>query len=193
MPISITPRTTSPAGSGITYYNTVSAGGINTAIQGNGAISGADVLNNCVGYSQGRMLEMLDEITGLPVTINPFSAFNVDAENWYQTAVNNGFNVGTTPQIGAVGVWHSAAQAIGHVANIEAYNNGIWEISESHYYYPGGSGSWDYSYLQSNLLPAFIGSDPTWSLIGFIYPFGAQPVPMQFKKMPFIYYLRRRF
>lgn len=176
---SYTIRTSSPAGSGSPFYNTVASGGYNTSIVGNGAIAGANVLNNCVGYSQGRMMEMYDQAVS-PITsaaANIFSMFNANAEDWYNIAVANGFNVGQTPTYGAVGVWYSAAQNVGHVANVEDYQNGIWEISESHYNYPGGAGSWDYSYLQNNAdyLPAFIGADSTWALIGFIYPFNAVP------------------
>lgn len=170
-------RTESPAGENLPYYNTIASGGWNSSVQGNGAIAGANVLNNCVGYAQGRLIEIHnqlfqnDQITSAATNI--YSIFNANAEDWYQIAQNNNINVGNTPNLGAVGVWYSAAQNVGHVAILENYVNGRWEISESHYNYPGGNGSWDYSYLQNNsdYLPAFIGSDTTWSLIGFIYPF----------------------
>lgn len=169
-------RNTSPAGLFLPYYMTTGAGGVNTSIVGNGAIAGANVLNNCVGYSQGRLAEIYNQINGTTGQ-NPFTMFNVDAQNWLTVAQNNGFATGMTPQIGAVGVYYASGQNLGHVCNIENIGiGGIWEISESHYYYPNGQGSWDYSYLQPNLLPAFIGNDPDWQLIGFIYPFqGLQP------------------
>lgn len=171
-----TPINTNPAGSYDPCWMTTGAGGLNTAIVGNGAIAGANVLNNCVGWSQGCMLKHYCQINDIvtPVT-NPFSMFNGDAETWLTIAQNNNFPTGQTPQIGAVGVYYAQQQNVGHVCNIEAYVNGVWEISESHYYYPGGQGSWDYSYLQVNLLPAFIGADPDWQLIGFIYPYGTIP------------------
>lgn len=198
-------RNTDPAGSGSPFYNTVGSGGYNTSIIGNGAISGANVMNNCVGYSQGRMMEMYSEAVS-PITSaadNIFSMFNANAEDWYNIAVANNFAVGQTPTYGAVGVWYSAAQNVGHVANVETLNNGVWEISEGHYNYPGGQGSWDYSYLQNNsdYLPAFIGADPTWVLIGFIYPFNAvpptppgppvPPSPGRTRKMKLWFYLKR--
>lgn len=175
---SYTIRNTSPAGSGSPFYNTVASGGFNTSIVGNGAVSGANVLNNCVGYSQGRMMEMYSEAVS-PITSaseNIFSMFNANAEDWYNIAVANGFPVGQVPTYGAVGVWYNGA-GIGHVANVEDYQNGVWEISEGHYNYGGAYGSWDYSYLQNNsdYLPAFIGVDYSWYLIGFIYPFNALP------------------
>lgn len=158
--------------------------GYNQAIQGNGALYGADVLNNCVGYSVGRCAAITEELNPGTITSaasNPYNVFAAyNAQDWYQVAVNNGFNVGQQPAVGAVGVWYSAQQNVGHVANIEDYVNGVFEISESHYNYPGGNGSWDYSYLQAGpqYLPAFIGNDTTWSLIGFIYPdYSGQPGP----------------
>ena len=170
------PINTNPAGSYDPCWMTTGAGGLNTAIVGNGAIAGANVLNNCVGWSQGCMLRHYCQINDIatPVT-NPFSMFNGDAETWLTIAQSNNFPTGMTPQRGAVGVYYAPQQNIGHVCNIEAIVNGIWEISESHYYYPGGQGSWDYSYLQANLIPAFIGADPDWQLLGFIYPYGTIP------------------
>lgn len=176
---SYTVRTTSPAGLYLPYYMKTGtyAGAINDAILGNGAIAGANVLFNCVGYSVGRLAECWNEMQG--TTANPTNPFNIfapyNAEDWYNVAVANNIPTGMTPQAGAVGVYYSAAQNVGHVCNLEQYVNGRWEISESHYYYDGNLnlyGSWDYSYLQSNMLPAFIGADPTWQLIGFIYPLG---------------------
>ena len=194
-------RTYSPAGENLPYYNTIASGGWNSSIQGNGAISGADVLNNCVGYSQGRLIEIHNQLyPNSQITSaagNIYSIFNANAEDWYNIAVNNGYSVGNIPAYGAVGVWYSASQQVGHVANVENYANGRWEISEGHYNYPGGQGSWDYSYLQNNTdyLPAFIGADPSWVLIGFIYPFSVPfpppgptpptpPEPEEEKKMP---------
>lgn len=201
-------RTVSPAGENLPYYNTIASGGWNSAIQGNGAIIGANVLNNCVGYAQGRLMEIhnqlypSNQITSAGTNI--YSIFNANAEDWYQIAVNNNYNVGNTPDYGAVGVWYSAAQNVGHVAICEQTAEGIWYISESHYNYPGGQGSWDYSTLQNNTdyLPAFIGADPTWTLIGFIYPFTVPypppapepPIPPEpeLKENKFWIYLKRR-
>lgn len=159
--------------------------GYNSAIVGNGALYGANVLNNCVGYSVGRCAEIYDELNPNVITstgTNPFNVFApYNAEDWVSVALTNNWNTGMTPAVGAVGVWYSAQQNIGHVANIEDYQNGVWEISESHYYYPNGNGSWDYSYLQSgsDFLPAFIGADSSWALLGFIYPdYTEQPMPI---------------
>lgn len=173
-----TPMRTSPAGLYLPYYMTTGAGGLNTSIQGNGAIAGADVLNNCVGFSQGRMAHMYCEDQGLSPQ-NPFTLFNMDAQNWLSAAINAGYSWGASPQLAAVGVYASRSDpTLGHVCNVEEYVNGIWYISEGHYYYPGGAGSWDYSYLNnSNYKPAFIEYDNDWYLLGFIYPFQVTPGP----------------
>lgn len=201
-------RSSSPAGENLPYYNTVNSGGFNTSIVGNGAVAGANVLNNCVGYAQGRLIEIHNELYPNNQITNAagniYGIFNANAEDWFNIAVANGYNVGNVPQYAAVGVWYSAVQNIGHVAIVEDYVNDIWHISESHYNYPGGNGSWDYSTLQanSNYLPAFIGGDTTWSLIGFIYPFTvAYPPPgaipptpekPELKKKKIFMYLKRR-
>lgn len=176
-----TVRKTSPAGENLIYYNTISAGGINTSIVGNGAVAGANVLENCVGFCQGRALEVYYSITP-NASGNPFSMFNVDAENWYNVAVANGFNVGSTPQVGAIGCYaerFGQTTTQGHVCFIEQYKNNQWEISESHYNYPFGQGSWDYSYLDSELKPAFISGNRRWRLLGFIYPFTEPLTPVE--------------
>ena len=202
---SYTIRDTRPTGN-LPYY-TSTQGSItpawNTCILGNyqglwypqsQGQPGANVLNNCTGYSQGRMMEMWNDlypnnqITSLAT--NPFSFLNGNAYEWYQDAIDHGLNVGSVPQIGAVGVWKKDAmngeEPLGHVANIECNDNGTWRISEGHAYYDHGLhnnswGSWDYSFLQPNVdyLPSFIGADPNWYLLGFIYPFDVIPDPPQ--------------
>lgn len=174
-------RTQSPAGSYSPFYmkQGTYTGALNSAILGNGAITGANVLNNCVGYSQGRMAEQYCEDQGITTSTNPFTLFNMDAQNWLTAAINAGYQTGLIPRLAAVGVYQSRSDpSLGHVCNVEQYVNGRWEISESHYYYPGGNGSWDYSYLNNNnLKPAFIENDNDWYLLGFIYPFNVTPGP----------------
>lgn len=201
-------RTTSPAGQNLPEYNTIASGGWNSCGAGRGAISGADVLNNATGYAQGRLIEIHNQLyPNNQITSaagNIYSIFNAPAQDWYNIAVNNNYNVGNTPQYGAVGVWYNAAENTGHVAIVENYVNDIWTISESHYDYPAGQGSWDHSTLQANTdyLPTFMGSDPNWHLIGFIYPFTvAYPPPgvipptpdkPDLKRRKIFLYLKRR-
>ena len=182
-------RNYSPENENLPYYNNSNANGINTAINGNSpdgqGVTGANVLNNCVGYSQGRMIEMLYELTP-STTGNPFSMFNANAEDWITVANNNGFNTGSTPDYGAIGVWTNGS--IGHVANVETYQDNTWWISEGHWNYGGSYGSWDFSYLHSSpeYLPDFLATDTSWHLLGFIYPFSTTPTPPTPPQPPFI-------
>ena len=169
---------------------------------------GANVLHNCTGYAQGRMIEVYNEINGNPITsygTNIFSALNGNAETWYSAAQGAGLPTGSTPRAGCVGVWYNPITNIGHVAFFERYLNGQWEISEGHAYYDGNThgntwGSWDYSYIQANGLPAFIGADTNWQTLGYIYLPGITPDPggdippgpaPGTKKMPLFMYLKR--
>ena len=199
-----TVRTTTPADGSINrYYCRPGApyNGFNNSIPGNGALYGADVLNNCVGYSVGRCAEITNELTPGTITsaaTNPYNLFApYNADVWYNIAQQNSYQVGQSPAEGAIGVWANgpvgASGTIGHVANIEQIVNGTVYISESHYYYDGNqnvNGSWDYSTLDSNNIPAFIGGDPAWYLVGFIYPPyvvnppGPGPGPVTRRKLP---------
>lgn len=175
-------RTQTPAGSYSPFYmkQGTYTGALNSAILGNGAITGANVLNNCVGYSQGRMAEQYCEDQGISPQ-NPFTLFNMDAQNWFTAAINAGYQTGQVPKLGAVGVYASRSNPDrGHVCNVEQYANGRWEITEGHYFHPDppGHGSWDYSYLNNvNYKPEFIQNNNDWYLIGFIYPFNVTPGP----------------
>lgn len=175
-------RNTSPAGLYLPYYMKTGTytGAINNAILGNTpqgegiGITGANVLNNCVGYSVGRMAEEWNEVNGTQSSpTNPFNVFAAyNAQDWYNVAVSEGYRTGNTPQPAAVGVYVSADGQLGHVVNVERFYNNRWEISESHYYYDGDQnlhGSWDYSYLDSNNMPAFL-SGSSWQFLGFFYP-----------------------
>lgn len=75
-------------------------------------------LPNCVGYAHGRLLEILGENK-----IN-WKIPACDAENWYQKAQESGFQVGSTPKLGAVACWRAGsvnnnADGVGHVAVVE--------------------------------------------------------------------------
>ncbi len=103
----------------------------NTSIYGIPTQVGADVLCNCVGYAQGRMLRiwMQNHIGYDPAIMrtHPFIAFNVDAGNWLDVARNQGFDIYSDPAPGMILVTGS------HVAVIEKYENGQYWISESGY------------------------------------------------------------
>ena len=135
----------------------------NTCIYGSPMQTGANVLSNCVGYSQGRMLRIYMEDQGFdPVTAgsNPFSMFNGDAGTWLTIAANNGFDIVYEPQAGSVLVTPS------HCAVVEKYDNGLWWVSESgygdsnpvHYHnslYQSG-GTWYSSYASSPQVLGFV-------------------------------------
>lgn len=137
----------------------------NTSIYGSPTQTGADVLCNCVGYSQGRMLQIYMEIYPNydPATLGTqlFGVFNVDAGDWLTVAYNNGFQILSQPEEGTVLVTPS------HVANVERYDEGQgWLISESgyntlppwnlHYSLYESGGNWYSSYASDPLVLGFI-------------------------------------
>ena len=91
------------------------------------------VLPNCVGYAQGRLLELRGENK-----IN-WKLPACNAEDWYDKAKANGLQVGSTPELGAVVVWragntHNSADGAGHVAIVEEIKaNGDIVVSQSAY------------------------------------------------------------
>lgn len=131
------PRTTSPAGSNLPQYMSNLYGASwsnawNTSIYGSPTISGADVLANCVGYAQGRSVEIWMRYTGeTPITAgntHPYIAFNLDAGQWYQIAENLGMQRDDEPSLGAIMCTPN------HVAICEEkIDDDHWIVSESGY------------------------------------------------------------
>ena len=118
----------------------------NGCILGSPTQTGADVLSNCTGWCEGRMLElyMLFNPSYDPGTLGThlfmdFSYHNAGPE-WLTEAAAKGFDIITQPEVGAVLVTGT------HVAVIEDYDPGFgYLISESGY---GDSTPW---YLQYSL------------------------------------------
>ena len=150
----------------------------NTAIIGSPAQTGADVLANCVGWSEGRMLQIYMEITGYDPNdtgTHPFVTFGYhNAGEWYAEAQSLGFTTLDHPEEGTVLVTGS------HVANVDRYDEGYgWLISESgydtlpawnlHYSIYESGGHWYSSYA----------TDPY--IIGFFRVPGAGPGPGMLK------------
>ena len=146
-------------------YGASWSGAWNTSIYGSPQQTGADVLCNCVGYSQGRMLQIYMELNPAydPETLGTqlFGVFNADAGDWLTVAYNNGFQVLSQPEEGTVLVTSS------HVANVERYDAGDgWLISESgyntlpawnlHYSLYESGGNWYSSYASDPLVLGFI-------------------------------------
>lgn len=137
----------------------------NTCIYGSPMQYGANVLCNCTGYSQGRMLQIYMELNPgyNPAALGTqlFGVFNGDAGTWLTIAANNGFQILSEPEEGTVLVTGS------HVANVERYDEGDgWLISESgydtlppfvlHYSLYKSGGHWYSSYASDHLVLGFI-------------------------------------
>jgi surface antigen/LysM repeat protein len=153
------PRLTAPSKDDKRYINH-KKGGYNTCIMIN--TTTGSVIPNCVGYAQGRLLEILGQSKvnwNLPAC---------NAEDWYNKARELGFMTGQTPKLGAIACWRAgklknSADGAGHVAVVEEIkSNGDIVISQSAY---GGS-----EFYTSTLTKA---SGYTYSsnrpLMGFIY------------------------
>ena len=146
----------------------------NTCIYGSPTQTGANVLSNCTGYAQGRMLRiwLLNHPEFNPSTeqTHPFTIFNLDAGLWKQIALDNGYTVLEEPRAGTVLVTGS------HVAVIEKEVNGEWWVSESGY---GNVNPYSYS-------PSIYKSGNTWyamnasqhEIIGFIVIPDFSPEPI---------------
>lgn len=113
-------------------YGASWSGAWNTCIYGSPTQTGANVLSNCTGYAQGRMLEIWLEAhpdyDPAETHTHPFATLNGDANySWLQRAEGLGFQVVQEPQAGSVFVTGS------HVGVVEKFEDGIWWISESGY------------------------------------------------------------
>lgn len=129
----------------------------NTAIKGSPEQTGADVLSNCVGYCEGRMLQIYMEITSYDpdnTGTHPFVNFGYyNAGEWYDKATEWGYELLDHPEEGCILVTDS------HVAVIERDDPSGWLISESGYGDPTpwylqyslyeSGGSWHSSYATS--------------------------------------------
>ena len=157
------PRLTKPE-TGNPYYNTVANGGYSTAIVGSPRDAGCNVLANCVGYAAGRFNEIIGQ--------GRFVYFNYppNAEDFYDTAVSQGLEVGSTPRLGAVIVWAkgetwTSADGAGHAAVVEQINNdGSIVTSESGY----GSATPFWTAHRENLNGNW-GAGTQYRFLGFIY------------------------
>lgn len=120
------------------------------------------VLPNCVGYAQGRLLELRSENK-----IN-WKLPACNAEDWYDKAKANGLQVGSTPKLGAVVVWcagntHNSADGAGHVAIVEEIKaNGDIVVSQSAY----GGQEFYLSTLTKTSGYTYAANRP---LVGFVY------------------------
>ena len=162
----------------------------NTAIYGVPTQTGANVLSNCVGYTQGRMLYIYNYITGYnpaQTQTHPFIDFNIEANaGWYYLAESKGYETLSEPEEGCVLVTGS------HVAVVERLKNDTeWWVSAS------GYNSYAYQYAntlhkEGNKWYDYGASDR--EVIGFFRipetsP-GPGPGPTPAEPMKWIYYLK---
>lgn len=161
------PRMTKPE-AGNPYYNRLANGGYSGAILGSPTDKGCNVLANCVGYAAGRFNEILGKGKFVYFQYPP------NAEDFYDTAIAAGLEVGTKPQLGAIIVWAkgktwTSADGAGHVAVVEEIkSDGSIITSESGY--GCASPFWtSHRYKESGNW----GQSSAYRFLGFIY----QPKP----------------
>lgn len=146
-------------------YGASWSGAWNTCIYGSPVVAGANVLANCVGYAQGRMLDIwlaLNPTYNPSVTMtHPFVTLNGEPYEWIARARAAGLTVQNEPRAGSVLVTNS------HVAVVESYDEatGLWMVSESGY----GGPAYSYGstiYKSGNTWYSSFASDHT--IVGFI-------------------------
>lgn len=130
-------RTTRPSNN--KYYKTKRTGGLNDCIVGKPAITGANVLCNCVGYANGRFNEIMNDPELKGIVLNFKYQLTTNAENFIESAKNQGLKISSTPIEGGIMVWKKGAtlsgkDGAGHVAIVEeVYDDGTILTSESGY------------------------------------------------------------
>lgn len=135
-------RTTCPKNN--KYYIRKVTGGLNGAVAGYPTQKYANVLDNCVGFANGRFNESIND----PDLKGIEKAFKYqlvcDAEDFIESAKKQGLKISSTPIEGGIMVWQkgstlSPSDGAGHVAFVErVYDDGSILTSES------GWGSWDF-------------------------------------------------
>lgn len=141
------------------HYIHYSKGGYNTCIIVDS--NTGYVMPNCVGYAQGRLLEILQ------MTKVNWSLPACNAEDWYDKARENGLQVGQTPKLGAVVCWRAGSKrngsdGCGHVAVVEEIKpNGDIVVSNSawggtNFYTRTVTKASGYEYMSSRPLEGFV-------------------------------------
>ena len=122
------------------FYNTIGNGGWSTAIVGNPKDKDCDVLSNCVGAAFSYFNEIAYKILGEEGVKKLFKENGgnlknlnsnknmpllqpLNAENFYDVALQQGLEVSQTPQIGSIICWQKGAtrkstDGAGHVATV---------------------------------------------------------------------------
>lgn len=119
------------------YYIRKVTGGLNGAVAGEPTQPYADVLDNCVGYANGRYNEIIND-PDLKGVVKVFKyQLTCNAENFIESAKRQGLKICPTPIEGGIMVWQkgrtlSGGDGAGHVAVVErVYEDGTILTSES--------------------------------------------------------------
>lgn len=119
------------------YYIRTVTGGLNGAVAGDPTQPYANVLDNCVGFANGRFNESIND-PDLEGIVKPFKYQLVcNAENFIESAKRQGLKISSTPIEGGIMVWQKGAtlsggDGAGHVAFVErVYDDGSIMTSES--------------------------------------------------------------
>ena len=119
------------------YYIRKVTGGLNGAVAGEPTQPYANVLDNCVGYANGRYNEIIND-PELKGVVKAFKyQLTCNAENFIESAKRQGLKISPTPIEGGIMVWQkgrtlSGGDGAGHVAVVErVYDDGTILTSES--------------------------------------------------------------
>ena len=119
------------------YYIRKVTGGLNGAVAGEPTQPYANVLDNCVGYANGRYNESIND-PDLKGVVKAFKyQLTCNAENFIESAKRQGLKISPTPIEGGIMVWQKGAtlnggDGAGHVAFVErVYDDGSIMTSES--------------------------------------------------------------
>ena len=119
------------------YYIRKVTGGLNGAVAGEPTQRYANVLDNCVGYANGRFNESIND-PDLKGVVKAFKYQLVcNAENFIESAKRQGLKISSTPIEGGIMVWQKGrtldgGDGAGHVAFVErVYDDGTILTSES--------------------------------------------------------------
>lgn len=120
--------------------------GWNTCIKGRPTQVGADVLSNCVGWVQGRALQIYQDVSDcFPEDgNNPFQSFNCMPYDFLSIAKSQGFEIVSNPVPGSIFVTDS------HVGIVEWEDSNGWLISESGYDFYGDAVLFQHSIYSQN-------------------------------------------
>lgn len=153
-----------PAGSYDPCFMRTLEGGWNTCIYGRPCQKGANVLNNCVGWAQGRALQIYRQVADcFPEDgENIFSIFNCDPENFLYRAKQKGFEIVSKPCAGSIFVTNS------HVGIVEWKEAAGWLISESGYDYDGPAVLFQHSIYEDSGRWFSSFANPEKLILGFI-------------------------